>query len=201
MPPSNCFRTGRRSLTQSSVKAVHGQDSKWMSGSVYHRNRRREARTRAEGPEKPVSRAPPERVRRALALLTRTHHGCRLLGTYRGTMRLGLSKPGYHRCSISGQTPDILRFLVSQEVAVAVVHQHTKIRGSRRIPAILDLNDFSGPISQIQAQGTLVRFVSGIALHMEDLFTHRPVFLCGFPPALRSRPRPEKQSPRKAASR
>src|SRR5260370_2317620 len=80
MPPSNCFRTGRRSLTQSSVKAVHGQDSKWMSGSVYHRNRRREARTRAEGPEKPVSCAPPERVRRAFALLTRTHHGCRRLG-------------------------------------------------------------------------------------------------------------------------
>src|SRR5260370_33148944 len=77
MPPSNCFRTGRRSRTQSSVKSVHGQDSKWMSGSVYHRNRRREARTRAEGPEKPVSRAPPERVRRALALLTRTHHGSR----------------------------------------------------------------------------------------------------------------------------
>jgi hypothetical protein len=78
MPPSNCFRTGRRSLTQSSVKAVDGQDSKWMSGSVYHRNRRREARTRAEGPEQPVSRAPPERVRRAFALLTRTHHGSRL---------------------------------------------------------------------------------------------------------------------------
>src|SRR5260370_20161637 len=53
-----------------------------MSGSVYHRNRRREARTRAEGPEKPVSRAPPERVRRALALLTRTHHGCRLPVTH-----------------------------------------------------------------------------------------------------------------------
>src|SRR5713226_3671782 len=80
MPPSNCFRTGRSSLTQSSVKAVHGQDSKWMSGSVYHRDRRREARTRAEGPEKPVLRAPPERVRRAFALLTTTHHGGRLTG-------------------------------------------------------------------------------------------------------------------------
>src|ERR1700686_695371 len=78
MLPSDCFRTGRRSLTQSSVKAVHGQDSKWMSGSIHHGNRRREARTRAEGPEKPVSRAPPERVRRAFALLTRTHHGGRL---------------------------------------------------------------------------------------------------------------------------
>jgi transposase len=54
----------------------------------YHRNRRREARTRAEGPEKPVSRAPPERVRRALALLTRTHHGRRLLGTNRWTTAL-----------------------------------------------------------------------------------------------------------------
>src|SRR6266446_3526011 len=81
MLPSNCFRTGWRSLTQSSVKAVHGQESKWMSGSIYHGNRHREARTRAEGPEKPLSRAPPERVRRAFALLTRTHHGRRLLGT------------------------------------------------------------------------------------------------------------------------
>src|SRR5260370_30214724 len=79
MPPSNCFRTGRRSLTQSPVKAVHTKDSKWMSASVYHRNRRREAGTRAEGPEKPVSCAPPERVRRSLALLTRTHHGGRQL--------------------------------------------------------------------------------------------------------------------------
>src|SRR5260370_29473180 len=81
MPPSNCLRNGRRSLTQSSVKAVHGQDSKWMSGSVYHRNRRREARTRAEGPEKPISPAPPERVRRDFALLTITHHGCLVLFT------------------------------------------------------------------------------------------------------------------------
>src|SRR5258708_11916813 len=86
MPPSNCFRTGRRSLTQSSVKAVHGQDSKWMSGSVYHRNRRREARTRAEGPEKPISPAPPERVRRDFALLTITHHGSRATGLCRATL-------------------------------------------------------------------------------------------------------------------
>src|SRR5260370_5898030 len=104
MPPSNCFRTGRRSLTQSSVKAVHGQDSKWMSGSVYHRNRRREARTRAEGAEKPVSRAPPERVTRTLALLTRTHHGRRLCHDARRSVGVPGDSYRHHRRADYGES-------------------------------------------------------------------------------------------------
>src|SRR5882762_2178763 len=50
-PPSDCFETGRRSQTQSSVQALRGRDSKWMSGSRSKRNHRREARTRAEAPK------------------------------------------------------------------------------------------------------------------------------------------------------
>src|SRR6266403_3997992 len=52
-----------------------------MSGSGSNRNHRREARTRAEAPEGFHSRASPQRVRRALALLTRTYHGCRQTGS------------------------------------------------------------------------------------------------------------------------
>src|SRR5260370_21701839 len=50
-----------------------------MSGSGSSRNCRREARRRAEDPKEFHSRASPERVRRAFALLTRTYHGRRLI--------------------------------------------------------------------------------------------------------------------------
>src|SRR6266702_1053751 len=54
-------------------------DLSWMSGSASSRNHRREARTRAEELWRVLLRAPPERVRRAFALLTRTYHGGRQL--------------------------------------------------------------------------------------------------------------------------
>src|SRR6266851_4181227 len=107
-------------------------------------------------------------------------------------MPLGLSKPRYHRCSISGQGPDVLGFIMAKHVTVAVIQEHAEVRGSGRIPAILNRHDFSDPVFQIQPQGALVRLISGIALYMKDLFTHGPVFLCGFPLAPRSTPRPEK---------
>src|ERR1700674_1366263 len=43
MLPSDCFETGRRSLTQSSVERYRGSDSKWMSGSAESKNHCREA--------------------------------------------------------------------------------------------------------------------------------------------------------------
>src|SRR6266852_1125966 len=53
-----------------------------MSGSQSKRNHRREARTRAEVPKNFYARASPKRVGRAFALLTRTYHGGRLLGSW-----------------------------------------------------------------------------------------------------------------------
>src|SRR5260370_22664810 len=50
-----------------------------MLGFGSARNHRREARRRAEDPKEFHSRASPERVRRAFALLTRTYHGRRLI--------------------------------------------------------------------------------------------------------------------------
>src|SRR5215472_1852566 len=62
-----------------------------MSGSGSSRNHCREARTRAEEPERVCTRAPPKRVGRAFALLTQTYHGGRQTG----------SNPESHR--LSGQ--------------------------------------------------------------------------------------------------
>lgn len=44
------------------------------------RNRGREANTRAEDRKKNLHRAPPERLRRAVSLLTKTYHGSRVIG-------------------------------------------------------------------------------------------------------------------------
>ena len=49
-----------------------------MSGSTTSRNHGREATRRAEELKRICTRAPPKRVRRALALLTKTYHGSRL---------------------------------------------------------------------------------------------------------------------------
>src|SRR5215472_3753029 len=49
-----------------------------MSGSGSSKNHCREARTRAEEPERVCTRAPPKRVGRAFALLTQTYHGSQL---------------------------------------------------------------------------------------------------------------------------
>ena len=76
---------------------AHETPSQGGHGSQSNRNHRREARTRAEEPEEFLSRASPKRVRRAFALLTRTNHGCRQLGSYSlidrfTTARLGPDK-------------------------------------------------------------------------------------------------------------
>ena len=63
------------------MEADGSRDSKWMSGSAYRKNDRREAQPRAEELEKTFVRAPPERVTTTLALLTKTYHGCRLRGS------------------------------------------------------------------------------------------------------------------------
>ena len=63
------------------MEADGGRDSKWMSRFAYRKNDRREAQPRAEELEKTFVRAPPERVRRTLALLTKTYHGRRQSGS------------------------------------------------------------------------------------------------------------------------
>src|SRR6266852_7588029 len=74
MPPSNCFETGRRSQTQSSVRPCGAE----TANGCLVLDRRGITAERREGelerPEDFVS-APPERVRRAFAFLTRTYHG------------------------------------------------------------------------------------------------------------------------------
>src|SRR5216683_1501177 len=97
-----------------------------------------------------------------------------------------------YRGSKAGQGPYVLRFFMAKQVAVAVLHEHAKVSRSRRIPAILYRHDLPGSIRQIQPQGTLVRFIPGIALHTDDLFTHGLAPFCGSRPAPRSRRRPGK---------
>jgi hypothetical protein len=72
----NCFETGRRSLIQSSVEALRGRDSKWMSGSAPSRNHRREAQPRAEELEKTFHALLLSASGRAFFSLDKTYHGC-----------------------------------------------------------------------------------------------------------------------------
>ena len=50
-----------------------------------HRNHGREANTRGEESERIYTRAPPKRVGRAFALLTKTYHGSRVTGNLKST--------------------------------------------------------------------------------------------------------------------
>ena len=82
MPPLSCFETGRRSQTQSSVKATswpRQQMDVWFcieAGTTAERHERE-----LKHLKKFYARAPPKRVGRAFALLTRTYHGRRLTGS------------------------------------------------------------------------------------------------------------------------
>src|SRR5450755_3997402 len=78
MLPLISFETGRKTQTQSSGQqkiAVPANGSLVLS-----RNHGREANTRGEESKKTYTRAPPKRVGRAFALLTKTYHGSRVIG-------------------------------------------------------------------------------------------------------------------------
>jgi hypothetical protein len=79
MLPLISFETGRRTSTQSSGQSerLRQQMEVWFYS---HRNRCREATRRAEEIPRIYTGAPPERVGRAFALLTKTYHGSRLTG-------------------------------------------------------------------------------------------------------------------------
>jgi hypothetical protein len=78
MLPLISFETGRKTHTQSSGQQKSAAPA---NGSlVLSRNHGREANTRGEGSKKIYTRAPPKRVGRAFALLTKTYHGSRING-------------------------------------------------------------------------------------------------------------------------
>jgi hypothetical protein len=78
MLPLISFETGRKTQTQSSGQQKNAAPA---NGSlVLSRNHGREANTRGEEIKKNLHRAPPERVGRAFALLTKTYHGSRVIG-------------------------------------------------------------------------------------------------------------------------
>ena len=88
MLPLISFETGGKTPTQSSVQD-HSLvcDGKWKSGSSGNRNHGREANTRGEESERIYTRAPPKRVGRAFALLTKTYHGSRVTGQVESSPR------------------------------------------------------------------------------------------------------------------
>jgi len=88
MPPSNCFETGRRSQTQSSVRPFGAETANGCLGLDRRGTTAERREVELEKPEDFVS-APPERVRRAFALLTRTYHGCRQTGNNPRTRLFG----------------------------------------------------------------------------------------------------------------
>src|SRR6266436_2509899 len=105
-----------------------------MSGSGSNRNHRREARTRAEAPEGFHSRASPQRVRRALALLTRTYHGGRQLGSYSLTFRI--CPPGQR---LSAPLVPLERFAIRLKKR-RIANQAIRIETT----SLLETNEFCG---------------------------------------------------------
>src|SRR5260370_2299064 len=63
-------------------------------------------------------------------------------------------------CSISRQSPDILRFLVTKQVTVAVVHAHSKGGRARSIPAILDRHTLPHSLSQLPPHSPLLPLIT-----------------------------------------
>jgi hypothetical protein len=70
----SAFETGRKHKLNL-LRSREGCGNKWKSGSIWNRNHGREANTRGEELERIYTRAPPKRVGRAFALLTKTYHG------------------------------------------------------------------------------------------------------------------------------
>jgi hypothetical protein len=85
--PADKFRDWQENTNSIFWTARKGWASKWKSGSIRNRSHGREAHTRGEGSKRIYTRAPPQRVRRAFALLTKTYHGSRVTGNLPSTTR------------------------------------------------------------------------------------------------------------------
>jgi hypothetical protein len=60
------------------------------------------------------------------------------------------------------QTPDVLRFVMSQDKIIAVFRTDAKIDGSRGVPLILNFDDFENVAAQGKPEGALVGFISSM---------------------------------------
>src|SRR5271170_1504686 len=80
MLPLISFETGRSTQIQSSGQPEKAAPANGSLVLSEYRNHGREANTRGEESERIYTRAPPKRVGRAFALLTKTYHGSRIIG-------------------------------------------------------------------------------------------------------------------------
>src|SRR5262249_8965214 len=90
--------------------------------------------------------------------------------------------------------PLILGNLVPKDVPLAIGKQHAKEDKTRGVPAVLDVGDFQPFPAQEQVSGSLVAFVSGVALDANwgsRGLRHKIRTCPGWPPARRSRPHRE----------
>jgi len=78
-----CFETGRKTQTQSCWAAKRAAPANGCLVLFANRSRGREANTTRWRRKRIHTCAPPERVRRAFCLLTKTYHGCRVTGKVR----------------------------------------------------------------------------------------------------------------------
>src|SRR6266403_2031171 len=90
--------------------------------------------------------------------------------------------------AVSTKAPSILCLFVTENVAVAAIHNDTKECRAGRIPAVFRLHDLEGFLSKVQPHRTLIALVSGVARHPYNLLTHEFALLPGAPRAPRSRP-------------
>src|SRR5271154_6392221 len=80
MLPLISFETGRSTQIQSSGQLEKAAPANGSLVLSEYRNHGREANTRGEESKRIYTRAPPKRVGRAFALLTKTYHGSRITG-------------------------------------------------------------------------------------------------------------------------
>ena len=92
----------------------------------------------------------------------------------------------------SFENPNILDFLVPQDVAIAVLHHHPEISFPRRIPAILYVDYHFHTFAESHPKWPLVTFMTGVTFHFHDSFSQLSPLFSGCLRVPRSRPRPGK---------
>lgn len=81
----------------------------------------------------------------------------------------GRNDGGLGRSAESLQRPEILSIFAAEHVALAVSEEDAKVGGARGVPTVFDFGDVEQGIAKLQFDGTLVAFVSGVALDADKL--------------------------------
>jgi len=70
-------------------------------------------------------------------------------------------------CAESVERPDVLDFVVAEDVKIAVVGANAKVDGVRLVPLVIDGDDVEIPAANREANRPLVGAVARVALHLD----------------------------------